>query len=213
MPKNGSDEWYAIDHCLIDKDSAHNEYGYRTDNIKATETGILQFLGIIFATLAVITAAGVSGKYPFLFLINLVLLIIGNLYVAEKRWVIWLNAAYMKKYLENDQTGLWWEHRLSELRGKVRSPVGGIKYIELLLFITIGLAEAVLFVAIPGEGRVANIREIRNLLPAGLLIGLLVLAIRNYHRLRTGHAERDLFEALPGYASNRAQSDDTLQNS
>jgi hypothetical protein len=92
---------------VFNRDGALVEYQARVQGIAATDTGIIQFTGIVMAAVSGITAAGITAKDPYLFLVNFGLLIAANLYITEKRWVIWLHAAYIRKYLENDRTGIW----------------------------------------------------------------------------------------------------------
>jgi hypothetical protein len=195
----------------FNKEGAFKEYDARVQEIRAIEAGIHQFVGIIMAAIAAITAAGMNTKVPYLFLVTFVLLIIANLYVTEKRWVIWLNAAYIRKYLENEQTGIWWEHRLGELREGTRSPVGGIKRVEFWMFILVGCLEVFLFVWFDWSDLDKDLRalvagncylcQLKHLLPFGFLVTLVLLVNRNFEALRTGKAEIRLLAALPGDSS------------
>jgi hypothetical protein len=200
------------DNRPFNREGALKEYDYRIQGIIATESGILQFIGIIIAAIAGITAAGMAAKNSYIFLFPFALLIIANLYITEKRWVIWLNAAYIRKYLENDRTGIWWETRLSELRRNTKSPVRGIKRVELSMFILIGAFEIVLF-AIFDENLITYLKWfpelshsfllLRYLLPFGFFLILIIVAGKNSFALKTRRIEEHLLAAFPGRSKER----------
>jgi len=183
---------------LFVRDGALKEYEARIQEIRATDASILQFIGIMFTATAGITAAGLAVKDPNVFVLALLLLIVGNLYVAEKRWVIWLNGTYIKTYLEGEETGIWWEHRLDELKSRVGSPVGGIKRVELLIFVTAGLIQVLFFALADVSGLIEGLRVrsiddlpdfVRVLSPFLLFTFLVLLASKNYRALKRGKAD------------------------
>lgn len=152
----------------------------------------------MFTATAGISAAGLAVRDANVFVLGLLLLLVGNLYVAEKRWVIWLNGTYIKTYLEGEDTGIWWEHRLDELKSRAGSPVGGIKRVELLIFVTAGLIQVLLFALSDLTGLIKGLvvrsisdlpNFIRVLLPFLLFTFLVRLSFKNYCALKRGKAD------------------------
>jgi len=126
------------------------EYEMLRQELMHYDRSVLQVLGITLGFLGVITAQGIASGSPYVFVVALPLLIVVHSYVADKRWVIWTVASYLRRFVEDRDLGPRWETELYWFRTACRK-VGGftpgqnIMRVECALFALLGLMELALF--------------------------------------------------------------------
>jgi hypothetical protein len=129
------------------------EYELLRTEILQADRLVVQVLGIALAGVSVVLAQGFVCDEPLIFLVPYPLLAVAGLYVADKRWLVWLIASYLRSRLESEGAGPLWETRLARYRDlaakrRVRfSPATNVILVEFLLFNAMGVTCSVLYFA------------------------------------------------------------------
>ncbi|MBN1342346.1 MAG: hypothetical protein JXQ73_06680 [Phycisphaerae bacterium] len=125
------------------------EYRSLREEILHSDRLVVHVLGIAFSAVAIILGQGLTHKNPYLFLIPFPLLYIVSQYVADKRWLIWVIASYIRCQLERQEPALAWESSLARIRRDTHNftPARNVIKIEHITFILLGALCALLFVA------------------------------------------------------------------
>jgi len=161
------------------------EYEMLRQELMHYDRSVLQVLGITLGFLGVITAQGIASGSPYVFVVALPLLIVVHSYVADKRWVIWTVASYLRRFVEDRDLGPRWETELYWFRTACRK-VGGftpgqnIMRVECALFALLGLMELALFANGAWQ---CGLAWWHYVLPAALCAWLVFQVVRNHCRL------------------------------
>jgi hypothetical protein len=111
---------------------------------------VLQVIGLILGFLGVITAQGLTSGNPYVFIVPLPVLVGLSIYVADKRWAVWLIASYLQHFVEKPGLGPSWETELHWFRTACKrkhgfTPGQNVIKVECWFLNLLGILELVLF--------------------------------------------------------------------
>ncbi|MFC1607138.1 hypothetical protein ACFL47_04125 [Candidatus Latescibacterota bacterium] len=126
------------------------EYDLLRQEILQTGRVITQIITISISIVGLITAQGLRSQNPFIFLIPLPIILVLSMYVFDQRWVVWLIASYIRKFVEQAGLGPCWETRLYLFRSATKekrcfTPGQNIIFVEYLLFNFVAVIDSTLF--------------------------------------------------------------------
>ena len=127
------------------------EYELLRQELMGHDRAVLQVIGIVLGFIGVMTAQGITSYNPYVFLVPLPILTLMSIYISDKRWIIWLMASYITKFVEDRGLGPQWETKLfwfrtacKESRGFI--PGQNVILVDAILFVLLGVLEATLFI-------------------------------------------------------------------
>lgn len=132
---------------VIDKNVGTKEYELLRQEILHADRIVVLILGIVFSATGIMIGQALSSNNSYILLAPFPVLWVTSHYVADKRWVIWLIASYLRCNLESRGLGMKWETSLHALRrsGKKFIPLPNIIKVEFAVFNILGVLCAALF--------------------------------------------------------------------
>jgi hypothetical protein len=186
------------------------EYEQLRTEILHADRLCLEAMSIAFAAASLLLGYGVEKESAFVCIAPVPLLWIASLYVADKRWVIWLIASYLRTYIESPESGIRWESRLAVFRDRARDQPGSfcptinMVLVECLTFNAMGLVCSALYAFFVTTKHLRpqepgwELRSLYYLVAVFAIAGLSTLTYRSFCRLRAiGHSAETLDNLWP----------------
>jgi hypothetical protein len=124
------------------------EYEALRNEVLHSDRITLEAISITAAAAGLILAQGVASGSALVCLIPIPVLCVAYVYLASKRWVIWVIASYCRRYIEIPSSGIRWETRLRGFRRhRIRMTTSRYWWVstfltEYLIFVVLGAASA-----------------------------------------------------------------------
>jgi hypothetical protein len=136
----------------VSDDRRLKEYEIMREEILHSDRLVVQVISISLGLIGVVLGQGIVAQNPFVFLVPFPFIWAISRYVEDKRWLIWLVAAYLRKHIEGPK-GPSWETWVFAFRSNVKKkggrfcPAQNVMMVECLLFNVISLSCVGLYVA------------------------------------------------------------------
>ena len=184
------------------ENSRLKEYELLRDEILHADRLVVHVISMSLGLIGIIIGQGVVSGNPYIFLIPFPIIWASSRYVEDKRWLIWVIAAYLRRHLEGSD-GPSWETWAFAFRSKVKRTGGrfcpgqNVMLAECILFNIMSLSCAGLFIGF-AYGTVPSTWIYLMPIPLLLSAAIAVSTVTGHVKLcRQGRAGTEMANALP----------------